>query len=40
MAKELDPDAVTKSGIMLGLGETEKELFQAMYDLREAKSRF
>lgn len=36
MAKELDPDAVTKSGIMLGLGETEKELFQAMNDLREA----
>jgi lipoic acid synthetase len=36
MAKELDPGAVTKSGIMLGLGETEKELFQAMNDLREA----
>jgi len=26
----------TKSGIMLGLGETEEELFQAMRDLREA----
>jgi len=35
-AKELDPGAVTKSGIMLGLGETEAELFQAMDDLREA----
>ena len=36
-AKELDPGAVTKSGIMLGLGETETELFQAMEDLREAQ---
>jgi len=35
-AKEIDPDVVTKSGIMLGLGETEPELFQAMDDLREA----
>jgi lipoyl synthase len=35
--KELDPGAVTKSGIMLGLGETETELFQAMDDLREAQ---
>jgi lipoyl synthase len=35
-AKQLDPDVVTKSGIMLGLGETENELFQAMDDLREA----
>ncbi len=29
-AKELDSAAVSKSGIMLGLGETETELFQAM----------
>jgi lipoic acid synthetase len=36
-AKELDPGAVTKSGIMLGLGETETELFRAMDDLREAQ---
>jgi lipoic acid synthetase len=36
-AKELDPGAVTKSGIMLGLGETKTELFQAMDDLRQAK---
>ncbi len=35
-AKELDPEVVTKSGLMLGLGETETELFQAMDDLREA----
>lgn len=35
-AKKLDPGAVTKSGIMLGLGETEAELFQAMDDLRES----
>ena len=27
---------VTKSGLMLGLGETETEIFQAMDDLREA----
>jgi lipoyl synthase len=35
-AKQLDPEVVTKSGIMLGLGETENELFQALDDLREA----
>jgi lipoic acid synthetase len=35
-AKEIDPEVVTKSGIMLGLGETEPELFQAMDDLRES----
>lgn len=35
-AKQIDPDVVTKSGIMLGLGETETELFQALDDLREA----
>jgi lipoyl synthase len=33
-AKEADPGVVTKSGIMLGFGETEAELFQAMDDLR------
>jgi lipoyl synthase len=36
-AKELDSAAVSKSGIMLGLGEAETELFQAMDDLREAR---
>jgi lipoic acid synthetase len=34
-AKELSPKIVTKSGVMLGLGEREPELFQTMDDLRE-----
>ena len=34
-AKELSPKIVTKSGVMLGLGEKETELFQVMDDLRE-----
>jgi len=33
--KEMAPHIVTKSGLMLGLGETESELFQSMDDLRE-----
>ena len=32
--KEIAPEIVTKSGIMLGLGETEPEILQAMDDLR------
>jgi lipoyl synthase len=36
-AKKLDPGVVTKSGIMLGLGEAEAEVFQAMDDLRESE---
>ena len=35
-AKELDPSVVTKSGVMLGLGETASELLQTMDDLRTA----
>ena len=35
-ARQIDPDIVTKSGIMLGLGETEDELLQSLDDLREA----
>jgi len=35
-AKELSAKTVTKSGIMLGFGETEPEIFQTMDDLREA----
>ena len=35
-AKEIAPRIATKSGIMLGLGETEAEIFQTMDDLREA----
>jgi lipoic acid synthetase len=36
-AKELSPGVVTKSGVMLGLGEKETELFQTMDDLREVR---
>jgi len=35
-AKALAPAVLTKSSLMLGLGETEDELFQAMDDLRDA----
>ena len=34
--KELDPGMFTKSGIMLGLGETRNEVLQVMDDLRSA----
>ena len=34
-AKELSPKVVTKSGVMLGLGEKETELFQTLDDLRD-----
>ncbi|MEP6955987.1 MAG: lipoyl synthase [Chthoniobacterales bacterium] len=34
-AKERSPKVVTKSGVMLGLGEREPELFQTMDDLRD-----
>jgi lipoic acid synthetase len=34
MAKELDPEALTKSGIMVGLGETWEELLEVMDALR------
>ena len=34
--KQIAPEIVTKSGIMLGLGEQEPEIFQTMDDLREA----
>lgn len=33
-AKEMDPQALTKSGIMVGLGETWEEILQVMDDLR------
>jgi lipoic acid synthetase len=35
-AKELDARLVTKSGLMLGLGEEEAEVAAALHDLREA----
>ena len=34
--KRLEPSIYTKSSLMLGLGETEEEVLQAMRDLREA----
>jgi len=34
MAKKLNPDIVTKSGLMLGLGETKEEVVKVMEDLR------
>lgn len=34
-AKKLDPQAVTKTGIMVGLGERKEEVVQIMRDLRE-----
>ena len=37
MVKELDPGIVTKSGLMVGLGESEEEVVKVMQDLREAK---
>ena len=34
MARELNPNGLTKSGLMVGLGETYEELVQTMRDLR------
>lgn len=34
--KELDPSIFTKSGLMVGLGETKNEIYQVMDDLRVA----
>ena len=36
IAKELDPALKTKSGMMVGLGETRDEIFQVMTDLHES----
>ena len=33
-AKERDPSLLTKSGLMVGLGETQEEIFQVLADLR------
>ena len=35
LVKEIDPSITTKSGLMLGLGETEAEIIEAMKDLRK-----
>ncbi|MFC1920550.1 lipoyl synthase [Chloroflexota bacterium] len=37
LVKELSPDIVTKSGLMVGLGETREEVIELMNDLREAE---
>jgi len=34
-AKEFNPHLLTKSGLMVGLGETKEEILQVMQDLRE-----
>ena len=34
--KELDPGMVTKSGIIVGMGEEREEVLETMFDLREA----
>lgn len=39
-AKKLNPNIFTKSGIMVGIGETKKEVFQIMDDLRSANVDF
>jgi lipoic acid synthetase len=38
--KEMDPSIFTKSGLMVGLGETREELIQVMDDLRAAEVDF
>ncbi|MGH7504905.1 MAG: lipoyl synthase, partial [Longimicrobiales bacterium] len=35
-AKQVDPTMLTKSGVILGMGETQEEILQAMQDLRKA----
>lgn len=39
-AKELDPQIFTKSGIMVGLGETREQILQVMDDMRAANIDF
>ena len=39
-AKELVPTGFTKSGLMVGLGESREEIMQVMDDLRAAECRF
>lgn len=36
LVKDLDPGIVTKSGLMVGLGETREEVVEVMRDLRQA----
>jgi lipoic acid synthetase len=37
MVKRLNPELTTKSGLMVGLGETKGEIIEVMKDLREAR---
>lgn len=37
LAKRLNPQAITKSSIMLGVGETQEEVLECMDELREAQ---
>jgi lipoic acid synthetase len=39
-SKEIDPHLVTKSGFMLGLGETEEEVLDLLRDLKEVECDF
>lgn len=38
--KDIDPTIFTKSGLMVGLGETKEEIYQVMDDLRAAEVDF
>jgi lipoyl synthase len=40
IAKEIDPDIITKSGIMVGLGETETEVIRTFQDLLDVGCNF
>jgi lipoyl synthase len=37
IVKEIDPTVPTKSGLMLGHGETKEEVIEAMFDLRKVE---
>ncbi|MYA97420.1 MAG: lipoyl synthase [Nitrospinae bacterium] len=37
MAREIDPEMVTKSGVMVGMGETEEDVLSLMDDLRDER---
>ncbi len=37
MAREIDPGMMTKSGVMVGMGESEEDVLSLMDDLREAR---
>ena len=39
-AKDIDPEIFTKSGIIVGMGETDEEIFQTMDELRQSNVDF